>query len=309
MAKLYTSQNLISKHQPLRAAVSEISKLTTDVRNSANKASAEAEKLYDRSGLSKTAKRDAIERHVRATVDTSPVKAKIAPLLREMEGHRLQLEEARPNMLNPIRRLNALTLMERKMIESRYAAMQMLDGVGPAELEVAAEAAKIARDFGMLAAVVSRNNQLPSKDRRFTNAELLADVELPGQADIDAVYQELDVLPKYAISCSRAVDNLGRLAAEDRIELGLSERQVHINEDGSLADFQTTEPMRYKLDGSEVTGVNDPKLIDSKKPDPKDFDNYVDFAEAGGKATDLTHDDDIRFFGVATDESTTGEQP
>lgn len=290
MAKLYTTPDLLKLHGELRSVVNGISKQTHAVRRQAAKAKADAEKLYDGSGMSKTEVRNAVSRHVEAFVDThtKPIRALLKPKLKEMEGIRLRIEEARENMTNPVRRLNALTMMESKLIEQRYRAMQLTHGAGPAELEVIADAAKTSGDLGMLAAVVARNNQLPSKDRRFSNAELLADVALPGQDDVDAVYAEAVSLPAYAIACDRAFDRLGEIKPEDRLANALAERTVELKDDGSLADFVAKQPRDHVEDDDG----------DEPKADPKDFSTWSEFAEAGGDFDDLTEADHARFWPI-----------
>ena len=287
MAKLYPTPDLLKLHGELRSVVNGISKQTYAVRRQAAKAKADAEKLYEGSGMSKTEVRNAVSRHVEAFVDTyaMPIRALLAPKLREMEGIRLRIEEARENMTNPIRRLNAITMMDGKLVEQRYKAMQLTHGAGPAELEVIADAAKTSGDLGMLAAVVARNNQLPTKERPFSNAELLAGVRLPGQDDVDAVYAEAVSLPAYALSCDRAFDRLGEIKPEDKLANAIADRAVELNDDGSLADFVVRQPKDHVDDDG-----NRPKA------DPKDFSNWSEFAEAGGDFDDLSEEDHARFW-------------
>ena len=284
MAKLYSHTDLLTKHGELRKVVSQISKETTAVRKQANKYREDAEKLYSHI-KSKTQRNNMIKQHVEAKLQavTEPVKDKVLPLIKEMEGHRLELAEAAEIMTNPISYCNAVTFGSSKLFAQRAAASQLIAGMGSAAMRVAAEAAKTSGDIGLLAALVDRNDQLPADARPFSNAELMSDVNLPGFDDVQAVFQEVSTLPEYAMACSRALDKGGDISPSDRIRIGLSENKLNILEDGSLADFQTTEPPRYKIDGTELIQPDKPKSGDLN---PADYKSSVEYVEAGGSMLD-----------------------
>ena len=285
MAKLFSHSDLLAKHAQLRGVVSKISKETSAVRKEAKKLKEEAEGLF--ADLPTSARRNMTETHVKARMQKfiEPVREKVLPMLKEMESHRLELAEAKELMANPISYCNAVTIGSSKLLEQRAAAAVLVANMGPAALRVAAEAAKTSGDVGMIAALVDRNDQLPTGERPFSNAELIKDVTLPGFDDVKAVFAEVDLLPDYAMACSRAIDNRGEISANSRIEIGLSENKINIQEDGSLAAFQSTEAPRYKIDGTEYIQPDKPKGDDIN---PMDFSSFADFVEAGGDArTDL----------------------
>lgn len=291
MAKYITLKDLRERHAELRKAVNLISRETAKVRKFAEKTRAEVERLY--ANVMNVGKQDklnaiSLETRTRVEVFAKPIKERVAPLLRQMEGARIAIEDARDNMTNPVRRINAMTALDRQLAERRVAAMQLVQWAGPAELEVIADAAKGEGDVATLAAVISRNNSLPAKDRRFTNAELLEGVKLPGQNEIDAIYQEAVSLPQYAVHCSRAIEKGGDVKAADRIERGLAERKVEVEEDGTLKGFDAVP--RYRADFKPV----DTTKTDDQTVDPKQFDTFDEFLAAGGKATDDFDNDDMR---------------
>jgi hypothetical protein len=307
MAKYFTAADLRQTHGKLRKIVSDISRQITAVRKEAAHVATEAEKLYANSGMRKQELKNVVKNHTKAHMDTvaKPIREGFLPKLKEMEGLRIHLEEARDNLTNPIRRINALTVMDNNLAARRRAAAELIQFAGPTELEVIADAARAEGDVATLAAVIARNNQLAPSKRPFKNAEVVAGIELPGQAEVDAIFAELVSLPAYALACDRAFDRMGELSGTDRIELGLAERQVEVNEDGTLKNLDVAE--RHSAPGVKL---DDPSFSTFIKEDPtrepKDFETLAEYHRAGGDYSKPTMDDWARW-GMTEDAAAGGD--
>ena len=237
--KYFSVTDLIARNQDLRKLVSAISVASTTIRNEADKIREEVEKTFADVRMPKQDKINAVNRAVRDRVDefAEPLRDDVNAKLREMEGVRLELEEGRELMTNPIRFLSAVTSMDAKLVDRRVAAQRLAEGAGPRELETMLAVAKSANDVGMIGAIVAANDRLPTKSRPFTNASAVDGVELPGFADVQAVYAEVESLPQFAVHASRALDRGGQVKGADRIARGLAQHQVETNPDGSLASL------------------------------------------------------------------------
>ena len=138
-------------------------------------------------------------------------------LLREVHSLATQIDEARELYENPFKRLNVLTAMEPKMAARRAEVAAMVRHSGPAEIETLAEAFRSTGDFGGLAALVSKNMQLPSADRKLTNAAIVAGVVFPHSDQVAAIMRDASELPELARQETRRVVNAGKISGVDRI--------------------------------------------------------------------------------------------
>ena len=237
--KYFSLQDLITKNQDLRKTVSEISVAATKVQKQAAEIREKVEAQFADIQMPKQDKINAINRAVRKEVDeiAAPHRDAVKEKLREMEGIRLELEAGRDLMTNPISYLNAVTASDPKLSERRLNAGRFTDGAYGQELQTLLAVARGSNDVGMLAAIVSANDRLPTKQRIFSNATAVKDFELPGFADVNAVYNEVQALPQYAIHASRALDKGGEVKGSDRIARGLASTTIETNPDGSLASL------------------------------------------------------------------------
>lgn len=237
--KYFSLQDLLTKHQGLRKTVSEISVAATKVQKQAAEIREKIEATFADVQMGKQDKINAINRAVRKEVDeiAKPYRDEVKKKLKEMEAMRLELEEGREMMTNPISYLSAITATDPKLAERRAFGMQMADGAGATELKNLLAVAKSTGDVGMLGGIVAINDRIPTKHRQFTNAEAIKDFALPNFADVSAVYDEVNSLPQYAIHASRSLDNGGSIKPADRVARGLAASKVETNPDGSLASL------------------------------------------------------------------------
>lgn len=274
-----TIKDLRASHTALRKQTNIVSRHVFKLRKKVESVRKEVETLYENVKLPKTQKKLQITDEVKTRVSglSQPLKDEFTAPLREIEKQRLLIETGRDTMTNPITRLNALTILDQAMSQKRANASIILANSGPAELQLAAEAAKSVSDLGTLAACVSRNSALKTSDRRFSNAEILKDVVLPDQAEVNAIYAEAVSVSQYALHCLRSLDNAGTEDSTAKIERGLQERQLDFNEDGSLKafDFEDTTPT------PNITPTPTPKP-EPKDVKPEDFDSAGAYLASGG---------------------------
>ncbi len=233
MAKYLTVAQLTEINVKLRGRTEEITRRAARAREELERARDEAERRY--SALPPRDRRQYVAREVSATNAgiVSSFDEDTRGALREVAALAADIEAARELYENPIKRLNVMTAMHPAMAARRAEVAAMLANAGPAEVETLADAFRSTRDLGGLAAVLSRNSQVPAAERRMTNASIVSGVEFPDAEQVAAVLRDAAELPAVAAQEARRVRNVGRLSGADRIRGGL--RVVRVDREGSVS--------------------------------------------------------------------------
>lgn len=281
--KFLSIKDIRGAHAAIRKSTNKISRETHMARTQIKNIKVELEKMYENTGMTKFEKKQAVERdlHLRSKDIATNARTKYDGELRTIEKNRLILEGAREFVGNPLRRINAMTALDKTLAPQRAAVAQLLLNASPAELETIALAARDSGDLATLAACVSKNSSLPVAERRLNNAAMIDGVVLPDQLEINAVLKEVESLPAYALSCDRSLNNRGVESGTDKIERGLHDRQVDLQNDGALKPFEFEHKQFDKIDDDK------PKPKPEVKPEdlnPEDFDTPGAFMIAGGES-------------------------
>jgi hypothetical protein len=232
MARYLTVSELTALNDKLRKQTSEITKGAARSREEFERARKLAESRY--AELPPNVRREYVGREVASSNRriVAEFDEGTRGLLRDVHALAAQINEARDLYENPFKRLNVLSAMDPKMAARRAEVSALLTHAGPAEIETLAEAFRSTGDFGGLAALVSRNSQLPHGDRKLHNAAIVAGVVFPHADQVEAILRDAAELPELARHEARRVVNAGKISGVDRIRSAL--RVVGVDGKGEL---------------------------------------------------------------------------
>lgn len=187
MAKYLTVAELTAVNQKLRNQTAELTRRAARSSEEIERAKAQAEERY--SALPTRERRQYVAREVAATSKriVAEFNEGTKGILRDIEALSTEINAAREFYENPFKRLNVLTAMDPKMAGRRAEVSAMLVHAGPAEIETLADAFRSTRDFGGMAALVSRNSKIPASERKLHNAAIVAGVDFPDADQVAAI--------------------------------------------------------------------------------------------------------------------------
>jgi hypothetical protein len=240
MAKYLTVSELTGTNEQLRKQTSEITRRAARARDDLERARTEAEQRY--AELPPNVRREYVGREIASSNGkiVADFEQSTKGILRDVLALAAQINEARELYENPFKRLNILTAMEPKMAARRAEVTAMVRLSGPAEIETLAEAFRSTGDFGGLAAIISKNMQLPSADRKLTNAAIVAGVVFPHSDQVTAIMRDAAELPELARQETRRVVNAGKISGVDRIRSAF--RVVGVDGEGELTTPSEARP-------------------------------------------------------------------